>query len=95
MCIEERILAISGYRLRCSWTLMCDLLAGGMSCIVVGRFVMPMVFNLVLMRSHLLKSVPAGDGAQGALHMGINDLKCVDVGCVDPAESEMVVSTTL
>lgn len=45
------------------------------------------VFDLVLAGGHLLEGIPSRNGAKGALHMGINDLKGVDVGGVDPAET--------
>lgn len=36
---------------------------------------------------HLAERVPGGDGAEGALHVGVDDLEAVDVGGVDPAET--------
>ncbi|KAI7151644.1 hypothetical protein KC352_g28309, partial [Hortaea werneckii] len=36
---------------------------------------------------HLAESVPGGDGAEGALHVRVDDLQAVDVGGVDPAET--------
>lgn len=45
------------------------------------------VLERVLAGSRLLESVPIGDGAERALHMGVNDLKAVDVGGIDPTES--------
>lgn len=43
--------------------------------------------GVVLAVCHLLEGVPGGDGAQRTLHMCVNNLKAVDVGCVDPAEA--------
>lgn len=36
---------------------------------------------------HLAEGVPGGDGAEGALHVRVDDLQAVDVGGVDPAET--------
>ena len=41
---------------------------------------------------HLLESVPGGEPAQAALHVGVDDLQTVDVGGVDPTESVCRVS---
>ena len=36
---------------------------------------------------HFLEGVPGRDGAEGALHVRVDDLQAVDVGGVDPAEA--------
>lgn len=52
-------------------------------------------FDIVLGSRHLLENVPVGDGAEGALHVRVHDLKAVDVRGVDPAESAFLVSMAL
>lgn len=36
---------------------------------------------------HLFEGVPAGDSAEGALHVRVDNLKAVDIGRIYPAES--------
>lgn len=52
-----------------------------------GWFGIEQRLGFVLAFCHLLEGVPGGDSAQRPLHMCINNLKAVDVGCVDPAEA--------
>ena len=50
-------------------------------------------FALVCSVIHGLECLPRGDSAKSALHVCVDDLKAVDVGCIDPAEAMNKVST--